>query len=186
MMRIKKIKPSEIITTKDFPVHNEHILKIYFKVCKTDPGILPLTPVISLSKKIPFSKTKDKKSKDYNKKLKGFLEKNKRVKYLMIDGSHKTTALTLTGNDINCMIIEKDEDIFEIRQLIEAGEVFSLSSEDTIKDILNEMENHFKTAKFLETVESKTLRMINKKVIPKFMIDYYQNEKQNNTQNKAK
>ena len=30
-MRIKKINPAEIITTRDFPVYNEHILKIYFK-----------------------------------------------------------------------------------------------------------------------------------------------------------
>jgi len=52
-MKIKNLKPNEIITTKDFPVRNLHILKIYFRICKKGPKqILPPTPVIPILKLI--------------------------------------------------------------------------------------------------------------------------------------
>ncbi len=68
-MKIKNIKPSEILTTQDFPVHNEHILKIYFKIAKKGhQEILPPTPVIPLSVGLPLLENKTKKAKEYNKK----------------------------------------------------------------------------------------------------------------------
>lgn len=173
-MKIKNLKPSEIITTRDFPVHNEHILKIYFKICeKGHQEILPPTPIIPLSMGLPLLKGKSKKDQEYNKKLRGYIKRNKRVKYLMFDGSHKTTALCLTHKKINSVIFEKDADIKEFSDLVHTGEIFSLSTKETIKDSLLEMANHLRNANFFETVEDKTKRMVKEKVIPKFMIDYY-------------
>lgn len=174
-MKLKNLKPSEIITTKDFPVHNEHILKIYFKICeKGHQEILPPIPIIPLSIGLPLLKGKSKKDQEYNKKLKGYIKRNKRVKYLMLDGSHKTTALCLTHKKINSVIFEKDSDIKEFFDLVNTGEVLSLSTKETIKDSLLEMANHLRNADFFETVEDKTKRMVKEKVIPKFMIEYYE------------
>jgi len=173
-MKIKNIKPSEIMTTKDFPVYNEHILKIYFKIAqKRHKEILPPTPVIPFSKGLPLLKSKSKKAKEYNKKIKQWLKENKNVKYLMCDGSHKTTALALTHNKIHVVILETDADIKEIKELVKTGEIFSLVIEDTIEEILNDMAKHFQNAKFFETVEEKTKRMIKEKAVPEFMIKYY-------------
>ena len=172
-MKVRDLKASEIITTRDFPVYNPHILKIYFKICKKDKGILPPTPVMPLSVGLPLLKSSTKKAKEYNGRLKAWLKENKKVKYIMVDGSHKTTALNLTRNKIHSAIIEKDKDIKEMKELVEIGEIFSLTTGDSIKDILKEKAEHMKDAEFFETVQDKTNRMIEMKVIPKFMIDYY-------------
>ena len=173
-MKIQNLKSNEIITTRDFPVHNPYILKIYFKICKKGhQKSLPPTPVIPLSAGLPLLKGKSKKAKEYNKKISEYIKKNKKVKYLMCDGSHKTTALTLAHKPIHSMIIKTNEDIKEIHGLIETGEVFSLSTGDTIEKILNEKADHLKDADFFETIQDKTKRMVKEKVIPKFMIDFY-------------
>jgi hypothetical protein len=172
-MKIKNLKPSEIITTRDFPVHNEHILKIYFKVCKKDKDILPPTPVVPLSKGLPLLPGKTKKDKEYNLRIKKYLKENKKIKYVMCDGSHKTTALTLTNNKIHSAILERDKDVKEFHDLVSLGEIFSLSAGSSIKQILLEKAEHLKDAEFFESVLDKTKRMVEKKVIPNFMIDYY-------------
>jgi hypothetical protein len=173
-MKIKSIKPNEILTTKDFPVHNPHILKIYFRVCERGhEQILPPTPIIPLSVGLPLLAGKSKKAQDYNKRIKEFLRKNKKIKYLMIDGNHKTTALTLTHKPIHAMILKTDKDIKEVKDLIKAGEIFGIYQIETIKAELKKMANHFKDTKFFESVEDKTKRMVKEKVIPQFMIDHY-------------
>jgi len=177
-MKIKNLNPSEILTTTDFPVHSTNTLKIYFKICKENlEKVLPLTPVVPFSVGLPLLTEKNKKSKEYNKRIKEYLKKNKKVKYLMVDGSHKTTALTLTHKKIHTMILKTDKDISEVQDLIEIGEIFGIYKIKTIKEELKEKAKHFKNAKFFETVEDKTKRMIEKKVVPKFMIDYYRGER---------
>ncbi len=177
-MKIKNLNPNEIITTKDFPVHNPHILKIYFKICKHgNTEILPPTPVIPLSVGLPLLKGKSKTEKEYNKRIKDYVKRNKKIKYIMCDGSHKTTALTLTHNLIHSVILKKDSDIEEIRELVKTGDVFSMNTGKTIKKELKEKAEHLKDAKFFESVKDKTDRMVKEKVIPDFMIKYYKKKK---------
>lgn len=175
MMKIKNLQPNEILTTKDFPVHNSHILKIYFRICaKGHQKILPPTPVMPISNGLPLLDGKSKKILEYNKRIKEYIKKNKRIKYILVDGNHKTTALTLTHKLIHSMILRTGKDISEVKDLIEAGEIFGIYKIDNIKTELKKMAKHFKDAKFFESVEDKTKRMVREKVIPKFMIDYYQ------------
>jgi len=173
-MKIKKIKPSEIMTTKDFPVHNLDILKIYFKICKEGvQDVFPPTPVIPFSVGLPLLKENSKEAKMYNKRIKEYLKNNGNLKYLMVDGSHKTTALTLAHKKIHVMILETDSDIKEVKDLIKAGEIFGIYKIGGIKEELSVLAKHFKNAKFFESVKDKTIRMVREKVIPQFMIDFY-------------
>lgn len=173
-MKILNLKPNEIITTRDFPVHNLNILKIYFRICKEGhKELLPPTPVIPLSVGLPLLDGKSKKNQEYNKKIKEYIKKNKKIKYLMVDGSHKTTALTLTHKPIHAMILKTDVDIKEVKELIKTGEIFGIYKIENIKKQLKEIAKHLKPAKFFETVEDKTKRMVKKKVIPDYMIKYY-------------
>lgn len=175
-MKIKNLKPNEILTTTDFPVHNLNILKIYFRICeKGHKDILPPTPVIPLSVALPLLVGRSKKTQEYNRRIKKFFRENKNIKYILVDGNHKTTALTLTKKPIHAMILKTDKDIKEVKELIKAGEIFGIYKIETIKKELRKMANHFKDAKFFESVEEKTKRMVAKKVIPKFMIEYYTN-----------
>lgn len=174
-MKIKNLKPSEILTNRDFPVHNTHILKIYFKICiNGHKEILPPTPVVPLSVGLPLLKTKTKKAKEYNARIKKYVKENKNVKYFMCDGSHKTTALTLTHNKIHAVILKTDKDIREVQELVKTGDAFSMMIESTVKKELQDQADHLKKAKFFETIEDKTKRMVKEKVIPDYMIKFYE------------
>lgn len=174
-MKIKNLKPSTIITTRDFPVYNPHILKIYFKICRhSNTEILPPTPVVPLSCGLPLLPGKTQKEKDYNKRMRAYVKKNKKIKYLMCDGSHKTTALTLTHNPIHAVILKTDSDMKEVQELVKTGEAFSMMIGETIKAELKDKAIHFRDAKFFETIEDKTKRMVKEKVIPDYMVEYYE------------
>jgi hypothetical protein len=173
-MKIRELDAEEIMTTKDFPVHNLNILKIYFKICRDKAkNILPPTPVIPFSIGIPLLPKSDKMAGEYNKKIMNYLKKNKQIKYFMVDGSHKTTALTLTHNKIHAIILKTDEDMNEIRDMIKAGEIFGIYKLGTIKEELKDRAEHLKKAKIFESVKDKTKRMVREKVIPAYMIKYY-------------
>jgi len=175
-MKIKNLKPNEILTTKDFPVYNSNILRIYFRICERGhEEILPPTPVIPLSVGLPLLVGKSKKVQEYNQRIKKFFSENKKIKYILVDGTHKTTALTLTHKPIHAMILKTDKDIKEVKDLIDAGEIFGIYKIETIKEELKKMANHFKDAEFFESVEDKTKRMVDKEVIPKFMINFFKN-----------
>lgn len=170
-MKLLTLQPNQIMTTNDFPVHNEHILKIFFRIAKTNPELLPPTPVIE---GLPLLEEENEFSISHNHATKRFFEENPDVKYIMCDGSHKTTALTLTHNPISAILLESDEDIIAFKNKELTGEIFSFAcSEKTIKEILLERANHLTKAEFFQTVKSKTDRMVNSKVIPNYMIEYY-------------
>lgn len=154
-MRFIELKPGQILTTKDFPVHNEQILKIYYHICKTGhPEILPPCPVVHKSlvdKKVKFEK----------------------AEYLLMDGSHKTTALTLTGNKINVFVLETDKDMQKAREMQDKGELISFShyKTKTLREAVKDMEEHHTKSDVFETVEEKTQRMIKEKTLPEYMIE---------------
>ncbi|MBT4349252.1 hypothetical protein HOD19_00515 [bacterium] len=162
-MKKISLQAEQIMTTNDFPVHNEQVLKIYFKIAKANPELLPVTPVIHKSLGLSV----------LGEKVQNFFEKNSELEYIMCDGSHKTTALTLTDNPINAMLLESDNDIKEFKALIDSGEIFSFACSDSIKEILKDKAEHFAEAEFFQTVKSKTDRMVDEKVIPQYMIDFY-------------
>ena len=124
-MKHKLLRPNQIITLRDYPLYNEHTLRIYFRVFMKNQGkILPPCPVIHKSLGIPFVSGKDTKSKRYNAILRDFLEKHPHSEYFLLDGSHKTTAATLSHKLIPALVIEHDRDFKEAKRLIESGEFF--------------------------------------------------------------
>lgn len=173
IMKSLTLSPEQIMTTNDFPVHNEPILKIYFKIAQNHPELLPPTPVIHKSLGLPLLKETNAFSIKHNKEVKTFFEKPPNIEYILCDGSHKTTALTLTHNPINAMLIETDDDIKQFKEMIITGDIFSFACPDSIKEILIDNSKHFSEAEFFQTVKSKTERMVNAQVIPKYMIDFY-------------
>lgn len=172
-MEKKLLSPDQVITLNDYPVHNEQILKIYFRIFQKRQGkIMPPCPVIHKSTGIPFAKGRKK----YNKLLNDFLKSHPRAEYFLLDGTHKTTAAALTHNLIPVMVFGNDKDIIEAKMLARKGELFSLMVDDTIKKSLNELKKHFFKTMLFQTVTEKTERMARNKILPEYMVNVYRNK----------
>ncbi|MFA6255237.1 MAG: hypothetical protein WC675_04400 [Patescibacteria group bacterium] len=167
-MQIKRLNANQIITLTDFPVYNEQILKIFFLIFrKKCSKIIPPCPIMAISLVVPY----------FSGKLKivfsKFASRNPQAKYFLLDGSHKTTAATLTGSKIAVMIFQNNKDIQIAKNMVKTGDLFSLMVDNTIKDNAIELKRHFNKKKCFQTVEEKTKLMVKKKVIPQYMINYY-------------
>jgi len=178
-MKYKLLRPDQIITLRDYPLYNQHILRIYFRIFSKNQGIiLPPCPVIHKSLGIPIINGKDTKSKKHNALLNGFLDKNPNAEYFLLDGSHKTTAATLSKKMIPVVIIEQDKDFKEAKKLIKTGEFFGwYSVEKSIKDAIDELaKHHVGTERFL-TVEDKSKLLVKNKDVPDYIISFFKNNK---------
>jgi len=174
-MKHKLLRPDQIITLRDYPLFNEHILRIYFRIFAKNQGkILPPCPVIHKSFGAPFINKKNIKSKKYNTLLKKFLDNCPHAEYFLLDGSHKTTAATLSHKLIPVVVIEQDKDFKEAKKLIKIGEFFGwYSVENSIKEALHVLaKHHFGTNKFL-TAEDKAKLMVKNKNVPNYMISFF-------------
>ena len=177
-MRYKLLRPDQIITLRDYPLYNQHILRIYFRIFSKNQGkILPPCPVIHKSSGTPLVNGRDAKSKRHNALLNDFLEKNPPAEYFLLDGSHKTTAATLSKKMIPVVIIEKDADFKDAKKLIEKGEFFGwYSVEDSIKDTLAVLAKHHMGSKRFLTVEDKSKLLVKNEDVPAYMISFYRNQ----------
>jgi len=173
-MKYCSLRPNQIITLRDYPLYNQHILRIYFRIFSKDQGeILPPCPVIHKSSGIPFVSGKDARSKKHNALLNDFLDKNPNAEYFLLDGSHKTTAATLSKKMIPVVVIEQDKDLKEAKKLIKSGEFFGwYSVENSIKDIISELAKHHIGSERFLTVEDKSKLLIKNKDVPDYIISY--------------
>lgn len=178
-MKYKLLHPNQIITLRDYPLHNQHILKIYFRIFSKNQGkILPPCPVIHKSLGIPLVNSKDTESKKYNSLLNNFLNKNRLAEYFLLDGSHKTTAATLAKKMIPVCIIEQNKDFKKAKKLIKKGEFFGwYAIENSTSEALDILAKHHIGSKKFLTVEDKTRLLVKNKKIPDYMISYYKNSK---------
>ncbi len=168
-MKTKEINSNQIITLNDYPVYSDIDLKKYFETCQSKKK-LPLVPVI---KKEIVKKHLDK---ELLEKFQKFEEENPEAEYFMLDGTHRTTAQTLSGCKITIIIYEKDEDIAEAKDMVDSGQICENATlyYSIIKncEILNK---HFSVRPYFMTVEQKTKKMVEEKVIPQHMIDTFKN-----------
>lgn len=173
-MLIKKVSSEKILTLCDFPVHNEHILKMYFHMYRKGQGkIVPPCPVLSLASWPPDAFGKTKKAKAHRQMFKDFLTSHPKVAYIVLDGTHKTTAAAFAGAEILVAVLRTNDDIREMKRLVAKGEAFSYLGEDTIGASLAELVKHFLKFGCFETVAEKTSRMVAEKVVPEYMIAEY-------------
>jgi len=173
-MKMKKVSPAQILTLCDFPVHNEHVLKMYFHMFRKGQGkIVPPCPVLPLASWPVDAFGKTKKAMAYNEMFRDFLAAHPTVAYLMLDGSHKTTAAALAGKNILIAILGTNREISEMNDLVAKGEAFSFMGESTVEASVADLRKHFFKFGCFETVAEKTARMVAEKVVPQYMIAEY-------------
>lgn len=160
-MKKLEINSNQIITLNDYPVYNNDVLIEYFDKCKRGED-LALVPVVEkdIVKKY-FSNSVLNKFEEFEKE-------NISAEYFMLDGSHRTTALTLAGCKITIMIYENDKDIKKAKELIKKGKILE---NDTLNHNLKEnckiLNKHFSEKPYFMTVKQKTDKMIKENILPK-------------------
>ncbi|PIN69640.1 hypothetical protein COV93_04670 [Candidatus Woesearchaeota archaeon CG11_big_fil_rev_8_21_14_0_20_43_8] len=157
-MKIEKLKPDQIITLNDFPVHSMSFLENYVLLYKSKKKIA-YVPVVH--RDIVLKHLDGRLNDIYE----GFQREHPNAEYFMLDGSHRTTAAALTRNNIEAVVFETDEDIKEAKiEKISENPILDRSLEENCK-ILNA---HFEKNSHYETVLEKADRM--RAVTPEYII----------------
>lgn len=159
-MKILKLDPNQIITLNDYPLYSNDVLKEYTDRCKTGKKI-PLVPLIS--KEIVVNHF----DVDILRKFREFEKDNTQAEYFMLDGSHRTTALTLAGYKINSIIYEETEDITKAKNLIVKGDILKSGTLDkTLEENCKILNEHFKKKPYFMTVKQKADKLFKEGHIP--------------------
>jgi hypothetical protein len=159
-MNTLELNPNQIITLNDYPVHSDSVLSEYYKKCKLGENV-PFVPVIR--------KDIVRKYLDSNllEEFERFERQNPIAEYIMLDGSHRTTALTLAGCKIPTVVYETNSDIEEAKRLVATGQILQ---NDTLEHSLEEnceiLNRHFREKPYFMTVEQKSDKMRREKKIP--------------------
>jgi len=159
-MKTMELNPNQIITLNDYPVHSDSVLSEYYKKCKLGEDV-PFVPVIR--KEIVRKYLDSRLLEEFER----FEHQNSVAEYFMLDGSHRTTALTLAGCKISAIVYETDSDIEEAKKLVATGQILQ---NDTLEHSLQEnceiLNKHFREKPYFMTVEQKSEKMRREKKIP--------------------
>jgi len=159
-MKTIELTPNQIVTLNDYPVHSDSVLNEYFSKCKSGEEV-PFVPVIR----------KDIVRKYFDNKLleefERFERQNSVAEYFMLDGSHRTTALTLADWKITAIIYKTDADIKEARDLVATGQILQNGTLNySLKENCKILYQHFKEKPYFMTVKQKTEKMKRENKIP--------------------
>jgi len=159
-MKTIELNSDQIITLNDYPLYSDDVLIKYFDKCRQGQK-LPFVPVI---KKVIVKKYLNNK---LLQELEKFEKENPTAEYFMLDGSHRTTALTLADRKIIAIVYEKDKDITEAKKLVATNQILE-------NDMLNHnlienceiLDRHFTEKPYFMTVKQKTDKMIEDGILP--------------------
>ncbi len=85
----------------------------------------------------------------------------------MLDGNHRTTALTLSGRRIAVIEYRNDRDIREAKKMVTTGGVVENRTLDlTLDENCELFREHFRGISDFMTVEQKTKKMVDEGVLP--------------------
>jgi len=159
-MRTAELKPEQIITLNDYPLYSNSVLSGYLERCRAGEG-LPFVPVIRKSVVRPHLGTV------LSKLFLEFERQHPEAGYFMLDGSHRTTALTLVGRDIAVVLYETDGDIIAAREHVATGEILLNGTLDyTLEENCGILKRHFQERPTFMTVLEKTEKLRREGLLP--------------------
>ena len=153
-MKTTELRPTQIITLNDYPLHSNDVFLRYLERCEGGND-LPFVPVISKTIVKPHL------GPELTDIFDDFERQNPEAAYFMIDGSHRTTALTLSGCLIPVVIYASDADIVEARTFVASGEILENGTLDhTLAENCAILRQLFSEKPYFQTVLQKTERLI--------------------------
>ena len=111
---------------------------------------------------------------------------SKKAPFYLVDGNHKTAAATLTHHRVSALELERDEDLTDIRIMVQRGELFDFKrKEKSLKDLVSAFEEYvvgitYKALGHIEdvtTVEKRVDKLVAQWKVPNYMIQRYRVEK---------
>jgi hypothetical protein len=164
-MEILELRPDQIITLTDYPLHSEKALLRYLRRIKL--GIdLPFVPLIRKESVVKYFDA------ELIRVFKAFEQKNQRAAYFLLDGNHRTTALTLVDFPIIAIVYDNNEDILEARKLVAANKVLKNNILDhTLAQNCEILSKYFSEKPYFLTVRQKTEKMIAENILSKEILD---------------
>lgn len=169
-MEFKELSPTQVTTTRDFPVHSVEVLKEYFEIFKSGCGEdLPPVPIMHRNLVIPHLEESTRVL------FQEYLRQNPQAEYFLLNGSHRTTSANLTRYMIKGILLATEEDIQRARQIKINGAMYNHGLNDTIGGNIKNLVDNFRGIKMFQTVQQKTDRMANERVIPQHMIERHRN-----------
>jgi hypothetical protein len=172
-MKEIELSGDEIIGMNDYPpLHSPAALEGYFEgFLKGETEEIVSVPVISIDLVIPYLKSFGQRFSAYEAELERFIEGHPEVKCIMLDGKHRSAGAILAHKKIPCFWIEKDEDIKEVKNLMDSGKLSGFAGpERTIENTLLILENHFFSTKCFWTAKEKVDAMIEHGDVPEYML----------------
>ena len=159
-VKTTELQPDQIITLNDYPLYSNDVLSSYLDKCRRGED-LSLVPVIR----------KDIVRRHFGAELSQvfveFEEQNPAAGYFMLDGSHRTTALTLSCRAIAAVIYETDMDIREARGLVATGQILENGTLDlTVEENCEVLSKYFREKPYFMTVQQKADKLIQDNYIP--------------------
>jgi len=159
-MKTTELSPNQIITLNDYPLYSNDVLSRYLDRCRMGED-LPFVPVIS--KEI----VRGYFGAELLRTFAEFEQQNPAAEYFMLDGSHRTTALTVAGRSIAAVIYETDVDIREARGLVATGRILENGTLDlTVAENCEVLSRYFSEKPYFMTVQQKADRLIRDNHIP--------------------
>ena len=162
MMNTTTLAPHQIITLNDYPIYSVAVLRLYFSRCLSGQK-LPLVPVIG--KAI----VRQHFIPELSRELEAFERVNPLATYFMLDGSHRTTALTLAGHKIDVIVYATDADIAEARGFVVTGQVLdSATLAHSLAENCVILRQHFQERPYFMTVQHKTEKLVRDNYVARY------------------
>lgn len=162
-MKTMHLRPTQIITLNDYPLYSNRVFNGYLERCKAG-NTLPLVPVIS--KTI----VRQHFGPDLASIFGEFEKQNPAAAYFMLDGSHRTTALSLSGRAIAVVIYASDADIREAKTFVASGQILENGTLDhTLAENCEILHTYFSEKPYFQTVQQKTEKLIRDQHIPSYV-----------------
>ena len=162
MREIRSLGPAQIITLNDYPLYDLAAFFTYERMIRSDERI-PYVPVIPTDL-IRFEGA-------LAARFEAFTRSHPNARFFMVDGSHRTTALSRMHRPIEVVIYRSDADIESARAAVAQGLVNENGSlECTFDENVALIIEHFeRTGRFM-TVEEKTQQLMHEGFIASFSV----------------
>ncbi|MFA5141950.1 MAG: hypothetical protein WC471_03195 [Candidatus Woesearchaeota archaeon] len=169
-MKLTEVNPRQVIALRDYPLHDNRFLELYYSIYKQGGGnLLAPVPVIAIGEVLDYLKgySRDCMFRD-------FKPVHPDSDYFLIDGNHRSIAAALAGKPIFAMWIREKADLMEAHRLQEQGGMTGWANIPfTIGDLAYGLANHHATTDRFMTVEEKAIMLAKNNQLPRYIIEEF-------------